>query len=468
MAGSRSIGNIFASLSIRDQNFSSGIKNASANLSELGKSAAGIGGKLAGAFAAVGVTAGIVGFAKSSSNAAASLEDLAIQFEVLTGSAAKSQELLKAFREEEKKSALSTEDYAKAAKSILAFGGSAESIMPILKQIGDISMGNSERFGSLALAFAQTTAAGRLMGQEVLQFVNAGFNPLEQISRDTGKSMADLKKQMEAGGISVDMVKTAFINATSAGGRFYKAIEKGSAGTNAKLNQTAATMTQLKVAFGTGFNDGLKDALDAINNSSSSLVSTFTKAGEWAGGFISLISDGAMWEIFALKAQMAFAEILESPGLKQLTQIPMLIQGVSWDMSSKIIGGGLADSLQGRIDAIYDQIAIKADEAGKKEAEARKKEMIASNDPFSEANGGKTIVAPVIEQVAAAVAEPQAMASAEIDNEMIDRKIDDYQRRGLSMSKNPNSVQDKVLKIQEQIRDILKSAKIQGKELVWE
>jgi hypothetical protein len=176
-----------------------------------------------------------------------------------------------------------------------------------------------------------------------------------------------------------------------------------------------------------------------------------------------------MWEIFALKAQMAFAEILESPGLKQLTQIPMLIQGVSWDMSSKIIGGGLADSLQGRIDAIYDQIAIKADEAGKKEAEARKKEMIASNDPFSEANGGKTIVAPVIEQVAAAVAaESQTMASAEIDNEMIDRKIDDYQRRGLCMSKNPNSVQDKVLKIQEQIRDILKSAKIQGKELVWE
>jgi len=175
-----------------------------------------------GAAGAAGMGALVI----SSSKAAADIEDLSIQLEVLTGSAATATELIKTFREEEKKSALNISDYSNAAKTMLAFGTSIDDVVPTLKMLGDVSMGNSERFASLSLAFAQTTAAGRLMGQEVLQFVNAGFNPLEQISRDTGKSMKDLKKDMEDGAISVAMVRQAFQNATSEGGRFYKAIEK--------------------------------------------------------------------------------------------------------------------------------------------------------------------------------------------------------------------------------------------------
>jgi tape measure domain-containing protein len=241
-----------------------------------------------GSLAALGAAgaAGLTAFAVSSSQAAASLEDLSIQFEVLTGSAKSSADLLKAFREEEKKSSLNTEDYANAAKNLLGFGMNLEEVVPTLKMLGDVSMGNSDRFGSLALAFAQTTAAGRLMGQEVLQFINAGFNPLSQIAKDTGKSMADLKKEMEDGKISVDMVKQAFMNATSAGGLFYKAIEKGSSGTNAKINQTKAAVTQLQVAFGTGFNEGLKDALDASNNFLPQLEGKFAATGEFLGAAI--------------------------------------------------------------------------------------------------------------------------------------------------------------------------------------
>jgi tape measure domain-containing protein len=95
-----------------------------------------------------------------------------------------------------------------------------------------ISMGNAERMQSLALAFSQTTAAGRLMGQEVLQFVNAGFNPLQAISKLTGESMADLKRKMEEGKISVEMVGMAFDAATSKGGTF--------ADMNERLAQTTA------------------------------------------------------------------------------------------------------------------------------------------------------------------------------------------------------------------------------------
>lgn len=276
------------------------IKNVKTSLSAIGSVAT----TAATSLAAIGVAGGaaLTAFIVSSSKAAADVEDLGIQFEVLTGSAKTAADLMKTFREEEEKSALNLSDYATAAKTMLAFGASVDGIMPALRMIGDISMGNSERFGSLALAFAQTTAAGRLMGQEVLQFVNAGFNPLEQIARDTGRSMQDLKKDMEDGAITVDMVKQAFISATSEGGRFYKAIEKGSDTTNAKINKLGAAVTQLQVAFGTGFNEGLKDALDATNTFLPQLQDKFSTAGSMLGGAITEAIAGNTEQLAAVGA----------------------------------------------------------------------------------------------------------------------------------------------------------------------
>ena len=247
----------------------------------------GLGAALAAAAAgAVALGAGLA-FIKDASGKAAGMESLTVQFEVLTKSASKAAELIKSFRDEAIKSPLSVEDYAQAGKTLMAFGIAADETLPILKALGDVSMGNAERFGSLALAFAQTQAAGRLMGQEVLQFVNAGFNPLQEISRKTGRSMIELKKAMEDGAISADMVTEAFRSATAQGGLFYGALDKGAATTEGKIAKLGDAMLGLKVAFGTGFNDGLRVALDSTNNFLPQLEGKFAKIGSVLGMAIS-------------------------------------------------------------------------------------------------------------------------------------------------------------------------------------
>jgi len=259
-------------------------------LDGLGSSVAGFAGSIAKmgvASLAAGLTASgvaIVAFAKGSSEAAASMETLEIQFGVLLKSTEAAKNMIGEFRKEAIKSPLSVEDYAKAGKTLLAFGMSSEKVMPTLKALGDVSMGNSERFDSLALAFAQTQSAGRLMGQEVLQFVNAGFNPLQQISKKTGQSMVELKKAMEDGAISANMVAEAFMDATKEGGLFYGALEKGSQTTEGKIAKLKDTIFGLKVAFGTGFNEGLKDALDASNN----FLPQFEKNMKIAGSYVGI------------------------------------------------------------------------------------------------------------------------------------------------------------------------------------
>lgn len=315
--------------------FDKTMRGVKATVGGLSSKIGAIGAAAAGAAAGYFTLSKAMEFLQSSSQKAASIEDLSLQFEVLTGSAKESSKLLKAFREEEKKSALNTEDYANAAKTFLAFGGSLEDTLPSLKMLADVSMGNSERFGSLALAFAQTTAAGRLMGQEVLQFVNAGFNPLQQISLKTGESMAKLKERMEDGKVSVQEVKQAFIDATSQGGRFYGAIDKGSQTTNAKINQTAAAITQLQVAFGTGFNVGLKNALDATNKVLPQLETRFKDAGEFVGGAITDAISGNTKK-FELIGELIGAAIVV--GIK--SQVKKTLVGSMEDFLADMVAGG--------------------------------------------------------------------------------------------------------------------------------
>jgi tape measure domain-containing protein len=236
----------------------------------------------AAAAGAVALGAGLA-FIKDASGKAAGMESLTVQFEVLTKSASKATELIQSFRDEAIKSPLSVQDYAQAGKTLMAFGIAADDTLPILKTLGDVSMGNAERFGSLALAFAQTQAAGRLMGQEVLQFVNAGFNPLQEISRKTSRSMVELKKAMEDGAISSQMVTDAFKSATSQGGLFFGALDKGASTTEGKIAKLGDAVMGLKVSFGTGFNEGLKSALDATNEFLPQLESKFATAGEMLG-----------------------------------------------------------------------------------------------------------------------------------------------------------------------------------------
>ncbi|WP_418399841.1 hypothetical protein [Alistipes putredinis] len=70
------------------------------------------------------------------------------------------------------------------------------------------------------------------IAQDLLQMINAGFNPLSEISRKTGKSIGVLKEEMEKGKISAEMVTQAFYSATQAGGQFH--------GMTEKMGQTAA------------------------------------------------------------------------------------------------------------------------------------------------------------------------------------------------------------------------------------
>lgn len=177
-----------------------------------------LGGIMGGA--ALGV--GVKNLGEYALNASKAFETASISFKVLLGNEEKAAKLVKDIENLANVTPMSSKGLQENAKLLLNFNAVTEDeIIPTLTMLGDITGGDEAKMSSMTLAFAQMSSAGRLMGQDLLQMINAGFNPLQVMAEKTGKSIAELKDEMSAGKISVEMVTQAFKDATAEGGRFY-------------------------------------------------------------------------------------------------------------------------------------------------------------------------------------------------------------------------------------------------------
>lgn len=227
-----------------------GAGDVSSDLEKVGGSAEGLGnrmtqaktrgdgffGGLLGGAAKVGLaTTGIGLFAGAATDLIggmvagnAEMESYATQFEVLTGSVENAGKMMDDLKVMGAKTPFEFTDLAAGTQTLLAFGRAQSDIIPELSMLGDISGGNAEKMKSLSLVFGQVASNGKLMGGDLLQMINVGFNPLQIMADKTGKSMGELRADMEKGNISFDMVKDAMKTATSEGGQFFGMMDKQS------------------------------------------------------------------------------------------------------------------------------------------------------------------------------------------------------------------------------------------------
>lgn len=191
-------------------------------------------------------------------------------------------QLIPQIKELAKISPLTMSDMVGAEKMMLGFNIQAEDTIKYLKAISDISMGESSKFNSLTLAFSQMSAAGKLMGQDLNQMINAGFNPLQIISEKTGKSIATLKDEMSKGAVSAEMVQQAFIDATSAGGKFYNMSENASKTINGQLSMMQDALDSVFNELGTKSESVIMDGIQMTT----SLIRNYETVGRILAGLV--------------------------------------------------------------------------------------------------------------------------------------------------------------------------------------
>lgn len=162
----------------------------------------------------------------------AQAEQTSVAFTTLVGSEEKAAGILKEINDFAAKTPYGNLDLTDNAKTMLNFGVQADKVNGYLRQLGDIASGDKNKLGSLSLVFGQVASAGKMSGQDLLQFINAGFNPLKELEKMTGKTYAELQDMMSKGQIGFDALAAAINHATSEGGAF--------AGMSDKLSQTVS------------------------------------------------------------------------------------------------------------------------------------------------------------------------------------------------------------------------------------
>lgn len=228
---------------------------------------------------------------------------------------------VKAFLDEIKafavESPLSLTGVSQAAQTLLSFNVEADKTIPIIKQIGDISMGNEDRFKSLTLAFAQMSSAGKLMGQDLLQMINAGFNPLQEISEKTGKSISVLRKEMETGAISSEMVADAFRSATAEGGKFYGMTQKQADGIKGLQNQIEGAaqemfndLGKMSEGFITGAYKATRSLIENYEVIGRAIAGLITTYGAYRAAVVAVTIAESGWTIASM-AQYKWLVMLE-------------------------------------------------------------------------------------------------------------------------------------------------------------
>lgn len=251
------------------------------------KTAAKVGAAAVGAASTAIVALGKIGLEYNSQ-----MEQYTTNFTTMLGSQEAAVKKVQELKEFAASTPLSMDDLAKGTQTLLAFGVESENSTGILRQLGDIALGDADKMQRLSTAFGKATAAGKVTGDTVQQMIDAGWNPLIQISKSAGETMEETQKRMSAGAISVEELQAAMEAVTTGTGQFAGGMEAASHTTQGLISTLKDNANALVGEVFMPISDGLlgsvlPGAIEAV----SSLTTAFRENGisgmiEAAGGIL--------------------------------------------------------------------------------------------------------------------------------------------------------------------------------------
>ena len=257
--------------SINENGFNKGLKNLGGIAS---KGMAVLAGAVAGVATAMGT--GIALGVKYN----ASIEQYQTSFEVMTGSADKAAEVIERLKKVGAETPFELPELADTTQLLMNYGFTADDAMDKMMMLGDISQGSADKMSRIATAYGQMSSAGKVSLEDVKQMIEAGFNPLQEISESTGESMESLYKRISKGTLSVDEITASMERATSEGGKYFQSMEKQSQTVNGLISTLKDNAQQLLGEVVKPISESMaKELLPSAINAMEQLTTAFQTEG---------------------------------------------------------------------------------------------------------------------------------------------------------------------------------------------
>lgn len=329
-------------------NFQKTIGDMGKKLSSAGKSLQSAGKKITMA------TTAFAGIAAIGVKYNATMETYATSFEVMTGSAEKAAEVVDELKDIAASTPFEMPELAETTQLLMNYGFTADDALDKMQMLGDISQGSAEKMNRIATAYGQMSSAGKVSLEDVKQMIEAGFNPLQEISESTGESMESLYDRISAGTISVDEITASMQRSTSEGGRYFQSMEKQSLTFSGQMSTLKDNVQGLLGNVTSGIFEKLaQDVLPKINEVLTTVNTAFEEGGFQgvldAIGEMSPALDGVITKIQSFSTFLqnlgispaAFAGIVAAIG-PAITVVGTLVRGI----------GGISKAISGISTAI--------------------------------------------------------------------------------------------------------------------
>lgn len=194
----------------------------------------------------------------------AQMETYTTNFEVMLGDAEAAAQKVQDISDMASKTPFELTDLASATQTLLAFNVANEDTNTVLQQLGDISLGNTQKLDSLTRAYGKMNASQEVTLEDINTMIDAGYNPLLNIQEKTGESMEDLYDRISDGEVAFSEIQGAISAATSEGGQFYQGMEKASQTTQGLVSTLQDVVKSKAGEFFQGVSDKIQEMLPNV------------------------------------------------------------------------------------------------------------------------------------------------------------------------------------------------------------
>ena len=241
-------------------------------------------------------------------------QQLEISFGTMLKSKEKANELMAQLTDLAAKTPFGLEEVSEGAKKLLAFQIPAQEVTETLRRMGDVASGLGVPMGQLIHVYGQVKAQGKLMTNDLYQFMNAGIPIIAELSKVVGKSETEIKDMVSAGKIGFTEIQAVIKNMTNEGGLFYNLMAEQSKSLGGQISNLKDNFDQMLNEIGKASEGIVSGAIKGV----SFLVENYETIGKLIAGLIvsygtyraALIATAAVQQIVAARtAGMTVAEM---------------------------------------------------------------------------------------------------------------------------------------------------------------
>ena len=209
-------------------------------------------------------------------------QQLEISFGTMLKSKEKANDLMAQMADLAAKTPFGLEEVSEGAKRLLAFQVPAEEVTETLRRMGDVAAGLGVPMGQLIHVYGQVKAQGKLMTNDLYQFMNAGIPIIAELSKVVGKSETEIKDMVSAGKIGFPEVQAVIKNMTNEGGLFFNLMAEQSKSLGGQISNLGDSFDQMLNDIGKASEDYISGAIQGVTF----LVENYKTLGKVIAGLI--------------------------------------------------------------------------------------------------------------------------------------------------------------------------------------